>query len=292
MAYQPVQQIHNTTEDITGTITAANQTVILESKAGGSCWTVQTVGTFVGSVICEASLDGITFVPIAYRQSQTGTLGNTIKTPGIYRGVIGGLYWFRVRATSWTSGSCTVYISTSTGSAAIFPNTVIETRNLSQYYASSAGGTTGFATSSGSISLNNSGGNVAILSNPLGSNINLYVNTFTFSANNPGRWERTRGVTVTPTGASQAIANRGGGANTTAVKLYIPSSATYTGGTLAEVTYLDAFNTYSERPEGAAIILPGQATAWNFYPDTSSLLSKNTSAAFSLTFWTQDVPST
>lgn len=290
--YQAVQQIQNSSSTINGSISAINQSVLFNNVMGASCWSVQTVGTFVGQMICESSLDGINYVPVAYRQSQTGTISNTIRGPGLFRGVLGGVVFFRVRATSWTSGTATVYIAASTGSAAQFPNALIETRTQAAYATSAAGGNTGFAMSSGEVSINNTGGPVAIFMNPANSGVDMYVNTITISGNKPGRWERIRGVTVNATGNSIVSANRGGALNTSPILYYSSPAASYTGGTLAETIYLNGFQPHVEYPAGEAYLRPGNATAFAFYPDNTAAITalKANYASVSLTYWLQNAP--
>lgn len=297
MTYQPFPDVLTTQmvnePSLTGIINAPNQTLVIPVPSGMSNWLVQATGTFAGNCISELSADGgLNYVAVNSRQSLMGRIANNFGQPGVFRGCVSGGTHFRIRSTTWTSGTADITIRLGLGSSPSFQNSIVEVRGLQQYYASRSGGTTAFAVSTGPVILPTAGGTVAILNNPVGSGVFVYVNTFSMSSNNSGRWDRMRGVVVTPTGPSQASANRGGGTNTTPINLYLPSNATATGGILAETLYIGAFTPHTEKPEGAAVIGPGQSTSWAFFPDRKVSLAANIEAAFALTYWLQSDPVT
>ena len=249
----------------TGTINAVNQVIDLPVARTDNSWNVQVSGSFVGTIQTELSINDIDFSPVAYRQSGTGSIGNKITMPGIFRGNCGGASLFRVRAIGWTSGTANIAIK-SGGVGAIFSNVIQEVRELAQYYASAAGGRVSFNVTSGSVA-----GNAAqlamVLSNPAASPVDLYIERITLSNSVNGTWTRMRNSALTITGTSLVFQNRGGGANGSEARAYINGAVTATGGTTTSTTHVAAYIPFSIEEDGALILMPGQNAAWTFTPN-------------------------
>jgi len=104
-----------------GTINTLGATVQIQ-PVGHATALINIQGSFVGTFQFEVSLDSLTYYPIEVKQVgvSTTTLLTTSNVGGIFRGNIAGALYFRVRATSWTSGSATVYINGSHATAPVF----------------------------------------------------------------------------------------------------------------------------------------------------------------------------
>lgn len=77
---------------------------------GRSSAAVQVVGTFVGTVTWEATVDGANWVAVALADlnSTTRARATTATAPGLFLlDAIGGLHALRARVSAYTSGSIT-----------------------------------------------------------------------------------------------------------------------------------------------------------------------------------------
>ena len=238
--------------------------------------------TFVGNIRAELSADGTNFVPVNARQSLAGRIGNNWSTPGLFRGCVAGGLKFRIIATAWTSGTANCTIRLSAGTSPTFVNSIVEVRMLEQYYSSTAGGNTAFSGSVGAVSMPSTGGTVGILTNPANSAIDLYISRVIVGSNRAGRFERWRTATTpTITGTFVAMSNKGGGSNTSIGKMYLPSAATITGGTLSKTIFLGASASDSTVEEGSSILRPSQSLYWTYVPDQAQAAL----ATLDITFW-------
>ena len=255
-----------------GAISALNQTIVVQVTPQMSNWMVQTTGTFVGTIQAQLSADGgNNYVPVNARQSLSGRIGNNWSVPGMFRGCVAGGTHFRVIATAWTSGTATVTVRLSAGTSPIFSNSVIEIRALEQYYASNAGGNVAFNSCVGAVSLTSSGGVVAILNNPANSGIDAYISRIIIGTNKPGRFERYRVAgSPTITGAFMPMSNKGGGTNTSLTKMYLPTAATISGGTLSKTTFINGNEAFETLEDGSSIVRQNQSLYWVYTPDTNT----------------------
>ena len=264
---------------VSGSIAALESSVAIDLGKFQSSWTVQVTGTFVGVIQTELTIDGTTYIPVVFRQSQVGRLGNRITIPGLYRGNGGGTSRFRVRAVSWTSGTANITIAGG-NVGAVFSNTIQETRELAQYYSTAAGGRASFSVTSGSVAGNNAQLIMAI-SNPVGSPVDLYFERITLSNSSNGIWTRMRGSTLNVTGTSLIFQNRGGGSNVSEAKAYLSGAATATGGLVTSTTHVSAFIPETIEENGALILLPGQNAVWSFNPSGAG----NYTASINIVQW-------
>lgn len=98
----------------TGTLTALNQAVTVNAapidKIG-----INIVGTFVGTVTFEATIDGTNWVATAAGAAATPTTFVTTATaPGLFVADCFQFVGFRVRCSAFTSGSIVTTITTAT----------------------------------------------------------------------------------------------------------------------------------------------------------------------------------
>lgn len=111
----------------TGTITGSGQSVMLTLPAHTSSSEIQLTGSLVGTVVFESTIDGSTYNPRVFRSA--GVLNNlqtsTSTFPSEWRGNAAGMSAFRVRCTSYISGTLTVALSSSSGIGAVFLNAAI-----------------------------------------------------------------------------------------------------------------------------------------------------------------------
>lgn len=95
----------------TGTIDANGEAVALEWRHFGRGATgVQVTGTFVGTLECQVSLDGTTYVAALATNVTTGNTTTTLTAPGVLRFETVGAKLVRVAATAWTSGEAVVTV--------------------------------------------------------------------------------------------------------------------------------------------------------------------------------------
>lgn len=269
---------------ITGTFTAAAQTITLDVPTGMSNWLVQTTGTFVGNIIAELSADGVNYVPVNSRQSLAGRIANNWSSSGIFRGCVAGGLKFRIRSTTWTSGTASSTIRLTTGASPSFQNSIVEIRQLEQYYAAVAGGNVAFSGSVGAVTMATTGGTVGVLHNPPASTIDVYISRVIVGSNKAGRFERYRTSTApTITGTFVPMSNKGGATNTSSSRLYMPNAATITttGATLSKTIFLNGNTSDTTIEDGGSILRPGQSLFWMYTPDTN----QTALATLDLSFW-------
>lgn len=98
-----------------GTLGALNATVVLSSMHGLSSVLFQLTGTWVGTVLAEASIDGTDWTTVNTAPIPGGTLVSTGATAnGLYRGASVAAYTsYRLRMSAYTSGTATVTINSS-----------------------------------------------------------------------------------------------------------------------------------------------------------------------------------
>ncbi len=243
----------------------ASSPITLAVGRGESSWSVEVNGTFVGVLQFEFSIGGVVFTPPSNRQTVTGTIGNKITAPGFYRGNCGGIPFIRLRASSWTSGAAEVKICAG-GVGAVFTNTVLETRELAQYYSTAAGGRKSFNITSGAVTVNAASMMILAFSNPANSPIDLYIERITVSNSTNGLWTRVRNSTITPTGTPLVAQNRGGGDASSESRSYLTTTATVTGGNGTSSTHVAAYFPFPIEEDGALILRPGQNAVWSFAP--------------------------
>jgi hypothetical protein len=85
---------------------ATGNGTILSVKKATSC-TVQVVISNTATVTFEATLDGSNWVAIMVTNLNTGVDATTATASGVFRATIAGFTGFRVRVSSWTSGTVT-----------------------------------------------------------------------------------------------------------------------------------------------------------------------------------------
>lgn len=110
--------------DITnsGSLAALNATLALSVANGYSGTVIQVTGTWVGTIQFEGTLDGTNWSPINGVFAGGTAPAPTITANGIIRLTPGGLQQIRVNMIAFTSGSATVSMRTSQGSAGTFLN--------------------------------------------------------------------------------------------------------------------------------------------------------------------------
>jgi hypothetical protein len=102
---------------VNGTITAATQTITLNTAGLSSCG-IQITGTWVGSLNFEGTVDGTNWIQVRAVQFG-GTLVGGTTTNGLFFAQIGGLKSFRVYGTTLSSGTATIYLEATAASNAI-----------------------------------------------------------------------------------------------------------------------------------------------------------------------------
>lgn len=90
--------------------------VILGVQGQGGV-SVQVTGSFSGTLTFEVSLDGVTYVAAAVTPAGSSTQVTTTTSTGIWGAPVGGVGQFRVRFSSYSSGTATVRIGSSLASA-------------------------------------------------------------------------------------------------------------------------------------------------------------------------------
>lgn len=95
---------------ISSTINANNQSVDL-TNPNASLQTIQLSGTWVGTLVIEASNDGVTYLSLPIYNESTKALVSSMTTNGFYSSSTNGFQFFRIRSSAWTSGTVnfTVY---------------------------------------------------------------------------------------------------------------------------------------------------------------------------------------
>ena len=91
---------------ITGIIDANAERVVIDVRKAGAVG-LQLVGTFVGTIEFEGSINGGTFVALNLVPSNSATAATSATAVGAWSGNIGGYSVVRARSSAWTSGSAT-----------------------------------------------------------------------------------------------------------------------------------------------------------------------------------------
>jgi len=102
-----------------GTITANAQTVTLSSLPGSGTVAVQVTGTFVANLVTEISVDGTNFSVVPVKDNYETNTTSNITSTGIYFANAAGIKAFRIRCSSYTSGTAAVSIRATAGSSVI-----------------------------------------------------------------------------------------------------------------------------------------------------------------------------
>lgn len=71
---------------------------------------VQLIGTFVGTVTFQGTIDGTNWVTLQAKPSDSSTLATTATAPGIWICGTIGMAQFRVNVTAYTGGSITAKV--------------------------------------------------------------------------------------------------------------------------------------------------------------------------------------
>lgn len=151
-----------------------------------------------------------------------------------------------------------------------------------QYYASFAGGNKSYNATAGVQTVTSAGGLISIFQNPTGSGLDLYVQRVVMSGDQPGRFERYRGGTIT-TGTAAANNNRGGNGSAGTGKVYGRTGSSASGGTIGVVTYIPASGTYGDMIDGTLILRPGQSVYWQYFPNVG--VSGSSNCAVEVVWW-------
>jgi hypothetical protein len=166
----------------------------------------------------------------------------------------------------------------------IAESNVLHRPTAAQYYAGVDGGNVSFNGTAGVQTVNTSGGNVTAFVNPANSGVDLYVQRFVLSSDQPGRYERYRGATLTGLGTAATSNNRGGHpTNAAKGKIYGQGAFTPTGGNMGMITYVGASNTSADNVDGSLILRPGEEIHWRYVPNPG--VSGNSSVAVEVVWW-------
>jgi hypothetical protein len=100
----------------TGTITAVNQTVVLNTQGTGTTQ-FNITGSWVGTILFEVSVDGTNWVAAKVLPRYPTGLPEVSSTTanGQWAIATGGLNSFRVRGNPWTSGTATIWLEGGAG---------------------------------------------------------------------------------------------------------------------------------------------------------------------------------
>lgn len=96
--------------DITGSIAALNAFVEVDTH-GASMIAAQVLGTWVGTLVGEGSIDGTTWFGISgFQVGGTGVVSATTMN-GNFRANVNGFMKMRIRASLWTSGTANIQLN-------------------------------------------------------------------------------------------------------------------------------------------------------------------------------------
>lgn len=121
------------TRPATYNLNALNAEVVLDF-AGCAAWACQITGTFVGTVVWEATIDGTNYfsIPVMNLATEIHVLSTT--APGVFTGEVAAFRRMRVRCSAYTSGTITVALRSTLADTIVYskpiPITAIGT-NLS-----------------------------------------------------------------------------------------------------------------------------------------------------------------
>lgn len=92
-----------------GTIASVSDAVTLPYRNfNNGAASVQVTGTFSGTIVLQATLDGTNYVAVQGLKVSDASDAATITAAGIYRYELVGALNVRVAATAWTSGTATI----------------------------------------------------------------------------------------------------------------------------------------------------------------------------------------
>jgi hypothetical protein len=300
----------------TGTLTAAAQAITVTVPDGHSSWTVYLRGTFsaTSQVAFEGSPDGTNWHALNGRRNTDAATNETTNfvdanpfggpspagsNPSNWRGVIGGIRFFRVRCAVYTAlDAIAVQIVTSPGVGATFLNVGLPASNNligfqgTQFaFQVSAGRGYGVTTGRQTLSAAASAINALVLYNPSNSGKSIFIYRINingnYGANGIGQLDRYRFQNATaPTGGVLLTPVSRNGSSTASVMQV--RRATNTAGVLASVTITGTLQ--QERTvlqtsgdddpsdeEGSYILPPGWGVVQQF-------TTAATTASFSLGF--------
>lgn len=92
---------------VTGTITAVSQTVAFDGPNTGT-EAVQITGTWVGTMVVEATVDNTNWSTISFLNATTGLFVTSLAANGMFLIPSNAYVSTRVRASAWTSGTATI----------------------------------------------------------------------------------------------------------------------------------------------------------------------------------------
>lgn len=104
--------------NLTGCVTLS----LVNFPANTSAVAVQATGTWVGTLEFQGSVDGTNYTTLRGYPVGGGSYASETSANGAWTALTSGLLYFRVRATSWTSGSATVTLNPT--AAGVVPDVV------------------------------------------------------------------------------------------------------------------------------------------------------------------------
>lgn len=104
-----------------GAITAVDQTVAGPTVAGRSSVAIHILGTWVGTIVFEKTVEGVTWQPAAFYSQDIngGDAVTSTTTNGLFFAPVGSAQAFRVRSSVWGLGSGGIYWESSVGAGAV-----------------------------------------------------------------------------------------------------------------------------------------------------------------------------
>ncbi len=100
----------------TGVIDANAESVQMPIAQGLGTSAIQIVGTYVGTIELQCSVEGTTFTAIRITPPNTTSAVTSVSdSQGLWIGSVAGCRYIRARSTAWTSGSATVYLYAGSG---------------------------------------------------------------------------------------------------------------------------------------------------------------------------------
>jgi hypothetical protein len=99
-------------ESTTGTITAVSQTVVCDVDGKAMVW-MQALGTFTGTIVFEASIDGTNYQSLIGHVNGLMAAASQITAANLVMLRATGFTRIRVRASAWTSGTANITFTSS-----------------------------------------------------------------------------------------------------------------------------------------------------------------------------------
>lgn len=143
------------------------------------------------------------------------------------------------------------------------------------YAATSAGGRVAFNISTGVVALSALSGELALaaLVNPTGSGKDIFIDMGEFGSTVNCLFKRYRGGTLSALSSPISGFNMSGGSATSVAQFYVAPNFTRTGGTVAKIAHVGAYNTYFAWLRGRTVLRPGNSLAWTITPPVISAFS-------------------